>query len=78
MWKGYGEIFFTWCVPGLLLVAFGQLADQLSLTHFGVALLALGLIYYGKAKNHPAAWRMMWLGVAVSYLAFGVIELIRR
>ena len=74
----YHVIFFTWCVPGLLLVIFGNLAAQPALVHFGISLLALGLIYYGRAKQHPRAWYVLWLTISTVYLILGMTELIRR
>jgi hypothetical protein len=76
--QNYGTIFFTWCVPGLLLIVFGTLSGQLALTHFGVALISLGLIYYGRAKQHPRAWYMFWLGLSTIYLILGMTEVLSR
>ncbi len=76
--QNYNAIFFTWCVPGLLLVVFGTLAGRPMLTHFGIALLGLGLIYYGRAKRHPRAWYVLWLTISTVYLILGMTELIWR
>ncbi len=76
--QSYGAIFFTWCVPGLLLIMFGTLAGLPALTHFGVALISLGLIYYGRAKQHPRAWYIFWLGLSTIYLVLGMTELLSR
>ena len=76
--QNYNAIFFTWCVPGLLLVVFGTLAGRPALTHFGIALLSLGLIYYGRAKQHPRAWYILWLTISTVYLILGMAELIWR
>jgi hypothetical protein len=76
--QNYNAIFFTWCVPGLLLIVFGLMAGQLAFSHFGVALLGLGLIYYGRAKKHPRRWYVLWLTISAVYLVLGLIELFRR
>ena len=73
----YSAIFFTWCVPGLLLIIFGALAGEWAFSHFGVALIGLGLIYYGRAKRHPRAWYVLWLTISTVYLILGMTELIR-
>lgn len=72
----YSAIFFTWCVPGLLLIVFGRLTGQPALTHFGVALIGLGLLYYGRAKRHPRAWYIFWLGLSTIYLILGMTEVL--
>ena len=74
----YSGIFFTWCVPGLLLITFGALAAHPALTHFGVSLIGLGLIYYGRAKRHPRAWYIFWLGIATIYFILGMTEVLSR
>ena len=74
----YTGIFFTWCVPGLLLITFGTLAAHPALTHFGVALISLGLIYYGRAKRHPRAWYIFWLGMSTIYFILGMVEVLSR
>jgi len=76
--QNYSAIFFTWCVPGLLLIIFGVLAGQPPLAHFGIALLGLGLIYYGRAKQHPRAWYVLWLTISTVYIILGMTELIWR
>ena len=76
--QNYGAIFFTWCVPGLLLIVFGTLSGEPALTHFGVALIGLGLIYYGRAKQHPRTWYIFWLGLSTIYLALGMSEVLSR
>jgi hypothetical protein len=73
----YSAIFFTWCVPGLLLIIFGVMAGQPAFSHFGVALLCLGLIYYGRAKQHPRRWYLLWLTISAVYVVLGAIELVR-
>jgi hypothetical protein len=75
--QNYSAIFFTWCVPGLLLILFGVLAGQPAFSHFGVALLGLGLIYYGRAKKHPRRWTVLWLIISTVYVVLGAIELVR-
>ena len=75
--KTYSMIFFTWCVPGLILVVFGHLGGQLSLSHFGIALLSIGLVYYGRLKKHHRAWSNTWLALSLVYLVLGIAELIR-
>ena len=74
----YRMIFFTWCVPGMLLIVFGTLAGHRALIHFGVALISLGLIYYGRAHRHSRIWYMFWLGLSAIYLALGVLEVLSR
>ena len=76
--QNYNVIFFTWCVPGLLLIIFGRLAGQSALVHFGISLFGLGAIYYGRAKRHPRAWYVLWLTISTVYLILGMTELIRR
>ena len=74
----YSSIFFTWCVPGLLLIIFGTVAGEKAMTHFGVSLIGLGLIYYGRVKRHPYLWYMFWLSISTVYIILGMTELIRR
>ena len=76
--RNYSAIFFTWCVPGLLLIVFGTLAGHLALTRFGVALIGLGLIYYGRAKQHPRSWYIFWLGFSAIYFVLGMMEVLSR
>ena len=76
--QSYGAIFFTWCVPGLVLIVFGALAGQYAFTHFGVSLISLGLIYYGRAKQHPRAWYVFWLSLSTIYFILGMTEILSR
>ena len=76
--QNYNVIFFTWCVPGLLLVVFGRLAGEAAMMHFGISLLGLGLLYYGRAKQHARAWYVLCLTISTVYLILGMTELIRH
>ena len=71
----YHEIFFTWCAPGAVLVMVGKLSGRPVLAHFGMALLSIGVLYYGKVKQHRRLWFVAWLLVSVIYLALGFTEL---
>lgn len=73
--KSYREIFFTWCVPGIILIAAGALMGHPALPSFGMALLALGLVQYGRLKGYRRVWFTIWLLLAVVYLALGLTEL---
>ena len=73
--KGYKGIFFTWCVPGLVLVLVGQQAGRVALSFFGMALLSIGIFYYGKIKKHGWWWYTLWLVLFFVYLTFGFVEL---
>jgi hypothetical protein len=75
--RTYSDIFFTWCIPGLILVLFGRLAGHQALMHFGMSLLAVGFIYYAKIKRHHRAWSATWLVLALIYLVLGLVELVR-
>ena len=75
--KAYHDIFFTWCVPGLILVIFGRLAAHPALIHFGISLLSIGCVYYGKIKRHRRAWSVAWQALSVVYLILGLAELLR-
>ena len=54
----YEEIFFTWSVPGMSLVLIGHMAEQHVFSHFGMALLSLGVYYYGKLKGLARLWQI--------------------
>ena len=73
----YRELFFTWCVPGIILVILGRLSDRLVLSHFGMALLCIGVLYYGKVKRFRRWWQVVWLALFSVYLAFGFLELLK-
>ncbi len=73
--KSYREIFFTWGVPGVILVAVGTLIGHPALPSFGMALLSLGLVQYGRLKGYQRSWFAIWLLLAVVYLALGLAEL---
>jgi hypothetical protein len=75
--KSYREIFFLYCVPGLILVMLGVLLQRADLPHFGVALLSLGIVHYGRTKGHRRAWAVLWMVLAVVYLVLGTAELIQ-
>ena len=61
MAKNYREIFFVYCVPGLLLVIIGVLIGRADLPHLGVALLSLGMVHYGKTKGYHRLWTAIWV-----------------
>ena len=73
--KGYKDLFFTWCVPGLVLVIIGRLAGRVALSHFGMALLSIGIFYYGKIKRHGWWWDALWIILFFVYLTLGFVEL---
>ena len=73
----YGAIFFMWCVPGIVLLALGYLTSRVMFSNFGVALLAIGVIYYGKAKRHNLVWYAVWLSLFIVYLTLAFFELLR-
>jgi len=75
--KGYRELFFTWCVPGVILVIIGRLSDRLVLSHVGMALLTIGVFYYGKLKRYRRWWSVAWLALCSVYLILGFLELLR-
>ena len=73
----YRTLFFTWCVPGIILVIFGRLSDRPVLSHFGMALLSIGILYYGKVKRFRTWWQVVWLALFSVYLALGFLELLK-
>ena len=76
MAKNYREIFFVYCVPGLLLIIIGVLIGRADLPHLGVALLSLGMVHYGKTKGYRRLWTAIWVILCVVYLLLGSIELV--
>ena len=75
--KGYRELFFTWCVPGVILVIMGRLSDRVALSHFGMALLSIGVLYYGRVKRFRRWWFVVWLALFSVYLTLGFLELLK-
>ena len=73
----YKEIFFTWCVPGMVLVGVGQLSGRMALSYFGMAMLSAGVRVYGRVKRHRPAWSIAWLLMSLTYLLLGFAELVR-
>ena len=73
----YSSIFFVWSVPGIILVVLGYLTDRVMFSNFGLALLSVGVIYYGKAKRHHWIWHAVWLTLFIVYLSLAVFELLR-
>lgn len=76
MAKSYREIFFVYCIPGLILVVLGTLISRADLPHFGVALLSLGMVHYGKTKGYRRLWTAIWIILCVVYLILGLFELV--
>ena len=77
MAKSYQEIFFQWCVPGLVLVIAGQIMGVAALPLFGMALLSLGLLHYSRTKGRGRLWSAFWLTLSIGYLLLGMVELVR-
>lgn len=75
--KNYREIFFRYCMPGLILVLLGVLMNRADLPHLGIALMSLGLVHYGRMKGHRRAWTVLWMTLAVVYLALGIAEFVQ-
>jgi hypothetical protein len=75
--KSYREVFFLYCVPGLILVMLGVLMNRADLPHLGIALMSLGLVHYGRTKGHRRAWTVLWMVLCVIYLILGIAELIQ-
>ena len=73
----YEEIFFTWSVPGICLVIVGSMAEQSVFSHFGMALLSIGVYYYGKVKQLTRVWQMAWMALFSIYLTLAFYELLR-
>lgn len=76
--KGYKEIVFTWCVPGLVLVTVGQLSGRLVFADVGMAMLSIGVFYYGKLKRYGRLWSIAWIALFGIYLAMGCLEIVKR
>ena len=72
---GYRELFITMCVPGLILVVFGRLADRIALSHVGMALVSVGIFFYGKLKGFRRWWHIAWLALVGIYLLLALSEL---
>ena len=73
----YEEIFFTWSVPGMSLVIIGYMTDQRGFVHFGMALLSIGVYYYGKLKKLVRPWQVAWMALFSVYLTLAFYELLR-
>ena len=76
MAKNIREVFFRYCLPGIALILAGSLTAHLALSHFGVALLSLGLAHYGQAKGYRKIWAVAWTILCVIYLVLGIGELV--
>lgn len=72
---GYRKLFVSLCVGGFLLVALGRLSERLALAHIGMALVAVGCLFYGKLKGFRRWWQLLWFALALLYLLFGISEL---
>jgi len=72
---GYRELFISLCVPGLILVALGRLADRIALSHVGMALVSVGIFFYGKLKGFRRWWSIAWLALVCIYLLLALTEL---
>ena len=70
------KLFFAWCVPGLVLVAVGVLLELPALPQFGVSLLCIGLVFYGKHKGYHVRWRIWWRSLSLIFLVLGLAFLI--
>ena len=77
MAREYREIFFVYCVPGLALVLVGSLLARHDWVHFGIALLALGLIHYGRTKGYRRGWTAVWTLLCLVYVVLGILEVFR-
>ena len=77
MAKSYQEIFFQWCIPGLVLVIAGQTMGVAALPLLGMALLSLGLLHYSRTKRRGRLWSAFWLTLSIVYLLLGVADLVR-
>ncbi len=73
----YSSIFFVWSVPGLILVVIGYLTDRVMFSNFGVALLSIGVIYYGKMRRHNWVWYAVWLTLFFVYISLAFFELLK-
>ena len=73
----YSSIFFMWSVPGIVLVVLGYLTDRVMFSNFGVALLSVGVIYYGKVKRHNWVWYTVWMTLFIVYLTLAFFELLK-
>ena len=73
--KGYRELFFRWCVPGLILVVLGRLVDRLALSHLGMASLSIGIFFYGKLKGFRRWWSLAWMALIGIYFLLALTEL---
>lgn len=74
----YEEIFFTWSVPGVCLVIIGHMSGQDVFLHFGMALLSIGVYYYGRLKRLSRVWQIAWMALFSAYLTLSFYELLRR
>ena len=74
----YEEVFFTFSVPGMILVIIGHMAGENLFSHFGMALLCIGVYYYGKLKGLNRPWQIAWMALFSAYLTLSFYELLRR
>lgn len=73
----YEEIFFTWTVPGMSLVLIGYMTQGPVFAHVGMALLCLGVYYYGRLRSLNRFWQMAWMAMFSVYLTLAFYELLR-
>lgn len=73
----YNAIFFVWVIPGIILVVLNYLTGQIVFLHFGIALLSIGIFYYGKVKRYNRFWYVFWLALFGLYLTLGFIEILK-
>ena len=52
--------------------------EQLVFSHVGMALLSIGVYYYGRLKQLARLWQIGWMALFSTYLTLAFYELLRR
>jgi membrane protein implicated in regulation of membrane protease activity len=74
MIKRYNRISFLWGVPGFALQVAGVLMHRPWLSWIGIGLLAVGLMYYARAKRRHPAWGLFGLLSIVGLLVLACLS----
>lgn len=57
-------------LPGICFLITGHVLNEFFVSMLGIILFALGMIFYGKAKQRRLLWFLLWVPLLIGFLLY--------